>query len=270
VTTARLTVRNSRRQFLRLALPPKSQVWSVFVDGKPEKPAYASGGDGDGTAILIRMINSSEGFPVDIVYATPVEGMGELGTVTSRLPRPDMVVTHTRWDVFLPVGPRYQEPDSTMDVVGGGAWVNPRIVGVDEVMRAAYQTQMGQPLRITVPTQGVRFSFEKLYANQSPEDAAFSIRYVSGGIDKAALFASAAGAILLWIGIVAIGGRRLRLSRGMTVAAIASGAALLVASIGYFGTSPIPASGMALAIAVLLAAWSGVERLRDWRAARAA
>ena len=270
VTTARLTVRNSRRQFLRLALPPKSQVWSVFVDGKPEKPAYASGGDDDGTAILIRMINSSEGFPVDIVYATPVEGMGELGTVTSRLPRPDMVVTHTRWDVFLPVGPRYQEPDSTMDVVGGGAWVNPRIVGVDEVMRAAYQTQRGQPLRITVPTQGIRFSFEKLYANQSPEDAAFSIRYVSGGIDKTALFASAAGAILLWIGIVAIGGRRLRLSRGMTVAAIASGAALLVASIGYLGTSPIPASGLALAIAVLLAAWSGVERLRDWRAGRAA
>jgi hypothetical protein len=270
VTTARLTVRNSRRQFLRLTLPPKSQVWSVFVDGKPEKPAYANGGgEGDGTAILIRMINSTEGFPVDIVYATPVEGMGELGTVTSRLPRPDMVVTHTRWDVFLPVGPRYQEPDSTMDVIGGGAWVNPRVVGVDAVVRAAYQTQMGQPLRITVPTQGIRFSFEKLYANQSPEDAAFSIRYVSGGIDKTALFASAAGAILLWIGIVAIGGRRLRLSRGMTVAAIASGTALLVASIGYFGTSPIPASGMALAIAVLLAAWSGVERLRGWRAGRA-
>lgn len=56
----------------------------------------------------------------------------------------------------------------------------------------------------------------------------------------------------------------------MTVAAIASGAALLVASIGYFGTSPIPASGMALAIAVLLAAWWGVERLRDWRAGRPA
>jgi hypothetical protein len=48
VTTARLTVRNSRRQFLRLALPPESQVWSVFVDGKPEKPAYAGDGANGG------------------------------------------------------------------------------------------------------------------------------------------------------------------------------------------------------------------------------
>ena len=50
VTTARLTVRNSRRQFLRLALPPDSEVWSVFVDGKPEKPAYATETDGGGRA----------------------------------------------------------------------------------------------------------------------------------------------------------------------------------------------------------------------------
>ena len=52
--------------------------------------------------------------------------------------------------------------------------------------------------------------------------------------------------------------------------AIASGAALLVGPIGFMGTSPILASAMALAIGVLLAAWSGIERLRGWRAGRAA
>ncbi|TFH48321.1 MAG: hypothetical protein E4H01_06575, partial [Lysobacterales bacterium] len=41
VNTAQFQVRNSRRQFLRLELPPQSQVWSVFVDGKAEKPAAA-------------------------------------------------------------------------------------------------------------------------------------------------------------------------------------------------------------------------------------
>jgi hypothetical protein len=73
VTTARFEVRNSRRQFLRLELPPQSQVWSVFVDGRPEKPAYAGNDpEANGAAVLVKMINSVEGFPVDIVYATPV------------------------------------------------------------------------------------------------------------------------------------------------------------------------------------------------------
>ena len=93
VTTARMIVRNSRRQFLRLLLPPGSQVWSVFVDGKPEKPAYASDRAArDGSAILVKMINSAKGFPVDIVYATPVKGIEHLGTISSSLPRPDMVI----------------------------------------------------------------------------------------------------------------------------------------------------------------------------------
>ena len=72
------------------------------------------------SAILIKMINSAEGFPVDIVYATPAAGVDHLGTISGRLPRPDMVVTHTAWDVFLPVGPHYLTPDSTMDTVVHG------------------------------------------------------------------------------------------------------------------------------------------------------
>ena len=77
VTTARFIVRNSRRQFLRLDLPPQSQIWSVFVDGKSEKPAHASDAD---DAILIKLINSATGFPVDIVYATPTQEMASYGT----------------------------------------------------------------------------------------------------------------------------------------------------------------------------------------------
>ncbi len=272
VTTARLTVRNSRRQFLRLSLPPQSQVWSVFVGGKPEKPAFANGTGENGSAILVRMINSSDGFPVDIVYATPVDSMGRFGTVSSRLPRPDMVVTHTRWDVFLPVGPRYQSPDSTMDVVVEGAWANPRKARAEDVARAskAYQARIGQPLRITVPTQGIRFSFEKLYANQSPEAASFSIGYVSGGVNRIALLVSAVGAVLLWIAIMAIGSRRMRLSRNGTIASIALGVVLLIVSIGYLGTSPVLASGVALIIAALLSAWWCVERFRAWRESKTA
>jgi len=41
VTTAEFTMRNSRKQFLRVRLPADSSVWSAFVDGRPEKPALA-------------------------------------------------------------------------------------------------------------------------------------------------------------------------------------------------------------------------------------
>ena len=272
VTTARLIVRNSRRQFLRLALPPGSQVWSVFVDGKPEKPAYASGdaargAEGDGSAILVRMINSAKGFPVDIVYATPVEGIEHLGTVSSTLPRPDMVVTHSRWDVFLPVGPRYQAPDSTMDLVLRGVRVNPRAVGAEAMARVsdASRAQVGQPLRITVPTQGIQFAFEKLYANQSPDAAAFSIGYVSAGANQLGLLLSAVGTVLLWIGILAVASPRIRLPRLGTVAAILSGVVLLIFTIGYLGISLVPASGLALFIAATVAVWWGTRRWRIWR-----
>ncbi|MFQ5972253.1 MAG: hypothetical protein ACE5Q3_07950, partial [Alphaproteobacteria bacterium] len=273
VTTARLIVRNSRRQFLRLALPPESQVWSVFVDGRPEKPAFATDrSNGNGSAVLVKMINSVRGFPVDIVYATPVESIDGLGTVSSRLPRPDMVVTHSRWDVFLPAGPRYHMPDSTMDVVLRGVRVNPRSAGGEVMARAsdAYQTQMGQPLRIIVPTQGIQFGFEKLYANQSPEEAQFAIRYVSADANQLGLLLSVVGTVLLWIGVIGLASRRVRVPRLGTGAAIVAGVALLAVTIGYLGTSPVLASALALIIAAMLAARLGFERWRAWREAKSA
>ncbi|MCP4328998.1 MAG: hypothetical protein GY791_11240 [Alphaproteobacteria bacterium] len=266
VTTARLIVRNSRRQFLRLDLPPNSEIWSVFVDDKAEKPAYAGGGtNGDGSAVLVKLINSAKGFPIDLVYATPADPIRHIGTVSSVLPRPDMVVTHSRWDVFLPDGPAYLTPDSTMDLVVGGVPVNPSAAGGVILARAAdaYQTEMGQPLRITVPTRGIQFAFEKLYASQSPEPAAFSIRYVSENTNKVAIALSAVGVIMLWIGIVALAGRRLPLSRYGTIAVLAGGLALLVLTTGYLGASPIIAAALALVVAAGLGLWAGAER---WRA----
>ena len=48
VTVARFWVRNSRKQFLRIDLPEGSEVWSAFVNGRPEKPALATDPDGSG------------------------------------------------------------------------------------------------------------------------------------------------------------------------------------------------------------------------------
>ena len=124
---------------------------------------------------------------------------------------------------------------------------------------------MGQPLRITVPTQGVQFAFEKLYANQSSEEAAFSIGYVSAGANQLGLLLSAAGAVLLWIGILAVANPRIRLPRQGTVASIVSGVGLLIFTIGYLGISLVLASSLALLIAAVAATWWSIQRWRTLR-----
>ena len=107
VTTARFIVRNARKQFLRIDLPEDSEVWSVFVAGRPEKPALAEGEDEDGS-LLIKIVNRTEGFPVDVIFATRADSIGRRGTVRARLPRPDILVTETRWDLYLPEGLDYR------------------------------------------------------------------------------------------------------------------------------------------------------------------
>jgi hypothetical protein len=61
-----------------------------------------------------------------------------------------------------------------------------------------------------------------------------------------------------------------RLTRNLTAGVIASGVALLVATIGYLGTSPVLASGLALIIALVLALGWSIQRWRGWRAVKAA
>jgi hypothetical protein len=270
VSTARFQVRNSRRQFLRLELPPESEIWSVFVDGKAEKPAEAESAN-DGSAVLIKMINSATGFPVEIIYATRIAPMTFMGTVHGRLPTPDMVVTHTRWDVYLPVGPSYRDPDSTLEPLISGRRVNAAVMGGDALVRArsAQGAGLGEPLRLSVPSQGIHYSFEKLYANQSPRAATFSLGYASAQGHRLGLALSLLGVLLVWLAIVAIGSRRVPLPRTAALAVLAAGAGLLLAAIAYLGTNPTPAAAMALAVAVALGIWLAVQRLIRWRDARA-
>ena len=270
VTTARLTVRNSRRQFLRLGLPAGSKVWSVFVDGKPEKPAFAGDDGGDEAAVLIKLINSARGFAVDLVYATPVARLGHLGSLSSRLPRPDMVVTHSLWDVYLPKGPRYQSPDGNLEVLREGVSANPRRSASFARANDAGRAALGQPPRISVPTRGVLFAFEKLCADQSPEAAAFTIRYASEDADWIALALSVIGALLVWLAIISIGRGRPKLNRSLIILAVGSGVALLVFALGYLGTTPAPASAVAIAVALLLTVGWLAGRVKAWLAGRRA
>ena len=124
----------------------------------------------------------------------------------------------------------------------------------------ALRTQMGQPLRTNVPTQGVQFAFEKLYANQSPEEASFAVRFVSPGASQASLVASAVGALLVWLGIAGLAGSRIRVPRRAAVSALVGGIATLAVTLGYLGTGPVLASAVTLLLAAVWGVWAAANR----------
>jgi hypothetical protein len=208
------------------------------------------------------MINSVSGFPVEIVYASETAPMSMLGTLRGRLPRPDMVVTATRWDVFLPAAFHYRTPDGTLDTIQTGRSVNPRELA-DMGQSENARDQSGQPLRISVPTQGIQFSFEKLYANQSAADAGFSIAYIAADIARIGWLAGLAGVILIWLAIFGLGSGRM--ARALITVCIALGVALLLFSIVYLENDAAASAVLAIIIALLAAVRFAIRRWLDWR-----
>ncbi len=101
-------VRNNVKQFLRLDLPGKATVWSVFVSGQPVKPAK----DENGSILVPLEKSQTRGetltqFPVEIVYLDETPKMSLTGTSRLRLPKADLPTSELIWSVFLPWDYRY-------------------------------------------------------------------------------------------------------------------------------------------------------------------
>ena len=260
VTVARFQVRNSRKQFLRVQLPEGAELWSVTVDGKPEKPAISSS-DGAGAApeILIKVINSVQGFPVEVIYATPVNQMGRFGRVSAHLPRPDMVVTRSHWDLYLPDRFRYGTPTTNMDVVESGTAVSRQalkseLAGIDT---GAFTPQQLRPLQIEVPSAGIHFAFEKLYANQADREASFSIPYTSDFGAALGQAVSLLGTACFWAGLWLAWRRTGPLAGRRSLGLAAIGLLLLLVPVGYLQTSALPALLLSILALIAVGLWLG-------------
>ena len=264
VTAVTFTVRNSRKQFLRVRLPEEAEIWSAFVDGQQEKPAL-----GEGNSFLVKIINSTRGFPVQLVFAAPVPRVGRLGTIRATLPRPDILVTSSRWDVYLPDGVSYREPSSNMELLIAGDRSMPAEL-LDIKSRSGDQTpqQTIEPLKVAIPTTGVHYGFEKLYANQKDSEAWIAIPYASGAGAIAGTAVSVAGVLLLWLG--ALGWWQLVEPRPQRIALALGiiGILVLLVTVGLYGVSPWPAFWLTLLITLGLG-WRWYRRSR-WEPVEAA
>ncbi len=248
VTAARFQVRNSRRQFLRLQLPPGSEIWSAFVDGRPEKPALTAGEDGEAWH-LIRIIHSTRGFDVELMFQTPANAIRGLGTLSGILPRPEILVTRTRWDVFLPRGVGYGKPSQEMELVEARGRVTAD--DLDSALALAGGDRLVEPLRPMIPSAGIHFAFEKLYANQGGRDAGFEIPYASGLGRHLGRLLSLAGASVFWIGLALF----VRSSRRLGAALTLAGLALSAVIVGRYQLGTGPAVWMSVLLVSGVAAY---------------
>ena len=113
-----------------------------------------------------------------------------------------------------------------------------------------------------MPTQGLLYRFAKLYANQSEEDARFSMRYVHRSAGFAGLWISLLASLAIWAGIVLVGPKPVvagqNLPRYLPWVLLITGSLGVTASINLLGSSVVPPSILSLVIAVALAAWRGL------------
>jgi hypothetical protein len=103
---ARYAVRNNRRSFLKVTMPPGSTLWSAKVSGRPIRPGVA-----ERDAVLLPLDKGRAGeeaptFVVDLVYLQRVESWIDKGRAHVDLPALDLPVSRTGLELHY--SPRYR------------------------------------------------------------------------------------------------------------------------------------------------------------------
>ena len=171
-------MRNNRAQYLRIKLPEGATPWSTFVGGRAVKPARAEDG-----RVLVPLARSQAAggelarFAVEIVYVEdgdPPAG-GARGRFDARLPVADVPATAVAWSVFVPAAAKIKarsvqgsmrRVDAFTAVDAGGVNVRDANALVQQQAAATFaadaQGKGVQPVRVSLPLDGVPMYFEKL------------------------------------------------------------------------------------------------------------
>lgn len=108
VSQAVYLVRNNNRQFLRLRLSEKSQVWSTRVNNRPVKPSLEAAREGRPAEVLVPLERSARSgselapYDVEVILYSPGEAISGLGRIDVRLPEVDLPVSRMGVSLFLP------------------------------------------------------------------------------------------------------------------------------------------------------------------------
>jgi hypothetical protein len=136
---ARFAVRNNRRSFLGLTLPPGASLWSASVAGRRVRPGVAP----DGSFLLplagVRSGEDAPAFPVEVVLLARSGAWEDRGQARLVLPAVDLPISRT--GLVVHHSPRFQVevPSGTFRVAAFEAPASPalRMVSVDGDARVA-------------------------------------------------------------------------------------------------------------------------------------
>jgi len=195
LTSMRYQVRNNRRQFLRLALPPTAELWSASVAGRAVQPASSSEGE-----LLVPLVRSQSAggalaaFEVQLVYVESGEGPSESGrgTFEASLPTADAPATWVGWTVYAPHKAkvvRLKKRDGSLRPVESlsrpaQASQMLQIEARNQAVQQAAQNQIAggalgegaAPVEVSLPVDGQPLHFEKLLALDERLWVSFSYR----------------------------------------------------------------------------------------------
>ncbi|MDP2924578.1 MAG: hypothetical protein Q8O30_12830 [Candidatus Omnitrophota bacterium] len=195
LTKAVYQVRNNVKQFIRLSLPKDATLWSVFVAGKPVKPAKDKN-----ASILIPLEKSQLSgedltqFPVEIVYLEKTHKMGLVGGwLKLNLPKTDIPISSLIWSVYLPLDYAYFNFGGDVKMVRDRFGSLQKLVSLKRSVQEKYdrfktsqsanqsqeyfseqvspvQMKGVLPIKVEVPEQGRLYRFSKLLVteNESP------------------------------------------------------------------------------------------------------
>ena len=128
------------------------------------------------------------------------------------------------------------------------------------ILRPGERELIPTGLRLEIPTQGIHFAFQKLYANQAEEDAWVRIPYYDASLRQAGKWGAVLAVLLIGLGVWSLAGRKLP---GKVPGIVLTGGLAGLALALYFHTGLEHASVTAL---VLLALWGAAY----WRRRKAA
>jgi len=202
LTKAIYQIRNNVKQFIRIVLPKNATLWSVFVAGKPVKPAKDKNG-----SIMIPLEKSQLSgqdlarFPVEIVYLDKSSKMFFAGNLNLSLPQLDIPVSVVNWSLYLPLDYAYVRFSGDMKLSkrrGHGLYhgvVSMKKAALDAVGERRLSSQYAQqaqtlyeevqtaqvkgvlPIKIDIPEEGRLFNLTKLLVTEK-ENPRVSVLFV--------------------------------------------------------------------------------------------
>jgi hypothetical protein len=103
---ARYALRNNRRSFLAVSLPPRATLWSASLGGRPVRPGVGASG---GLLLPLQKGRANEqppAFVVELMYLQRVDAWGDRGESRVELPAVDLPVSRTGFTLHH--SPRYE------------------------------------------------------------------------------------------------------------------------------------------------------------------